>query len=266
MTIRDGAASTRLEGAALVNSLKKTLGTAALAGALVPLAVAGMATDAEAGVEISRSSHVEGTVSPLVDTFLYEFEVFNDTPFFSFQGTNTIVDWELPLFSLNGIDVGSIQSPEFWTFEIIDIEGNIVINEAGDTSGVSQFYNTFGPYGEYAWNWTAAADPVFQADNDVYGPNPDQFENPNLILHWYTENFEGPANPIFEQTSLTGFSFEAADSATNAPYLARRPRKARRSAYRTTQPSPNRPPSACSRQVCSDCSGCGGGARPSSLA
>jgi len=223
MTIQESAVPAMLQGAALAESLKKRLGAAALAVALVPLAVAGTVSEADAGTPFpERRSHVEGTATPSGSQFLYQFEVFNtsDLLYGEIDGNNLIVNWELPLFSLNGIDVNSIQSPQFWTFEIIDTAGNIVIDGDGNTSGVSNIYNTDGPYGEYVWDWTAADDPVFQADNDVYGPDPDQFEDPNLILHWFTLDFEGPADPIFEDDSRTGFSFLADDGSTNAPYQA----------------------------------------------
>lgn len=224
MTILSDATPKEVTGAALIETLKKRIGTAALAGALVPLAMAGASTDAEAGFQFpERSSFVEGQVTPENGQFRYSFEVFNNTDFLygEVDGNSLIVNWELPLFSLNGIDVNSITSPENWTYEVIDIQGNVVLNSSGGSGGQSQIYNNEnGPYGEYVWDWTAANDPVFQEDNDVYGDNPDQFEEPPLILHWFTEDFEGPANPIFEQNSLDGFSFLAEDGATNAPYQA----------------------------------------------
>lgn len=241
MTIQDSAVQEKLEGAALVDSLKNKIGTAALAGLLVPLGVAGTASDADAGVqeppppifETIQRSHVESTVTPQQGgDFLYEFTVFNTSTLGYDEGFPVIVDWELPLFSPNGIT--NIQSPENWAFEIITFDGEIVQTSnpnfgVGDQSG---FYNNDdGPYGEYVWDWTADDDPVFNdpianPDGLLYGPDPDQFEAPNFILHWYTlDGGEGfPLNPIlpfgppFNQ--LSGFSFLAADSAVNAPYQA----------------------------------------------
>lgn len=224
MTILSDAMPKEVTGAALIETLKKRIGTAALVGALVPLAMAGTASDALAGINApQRSSFVEGQVTPEAGQFRYSFEVFNTTDFLygEVDGNSLIVNWELPLFSLNGIDVNSITSPENWTYEVIDIQGNVVLNSSGGSGGQSNIYNNDnGPYGEYVWDWTAANDPVFQDDNNVYGDNPDQFEEPPLILHWFTENFEGPADPIFEGDSREGFSFLAEDSATNAPYQA----------------------------------------------
>ncbi len=244
MTIDSGLEPKKLEGAALADSLRKKLGAVALAGALVPLAVAGSSTEADAGTPPPdlRSSHVEGFVSPEGPEFRYSFEVFNTTPFPSGSGSgggsgfgeNIIVDWELPLFSLRGIDIESITSPEFWSFEIIRPDGRIVVGDRDDDEdGFSDIYGggifgDEGPYGEYFWDWEAINDPVFAQNPDVYGPNPDQFEDPNLILHWYAEEF---FFGIFEQESLGEpfdpelgfphtFSFLAEDGATNVPYEA----------------------------------------------
>lgn len=238
MTILCDAAPKDVTGAALIETLKKRIGTAALAGALVPLAMAGVVSEAEAGTEFPRTSFVQGNVEAEGDQFRYSFEVFNETGFLGQEfeypapGDSVIVNWELPLFSLNGIDVNSITSPENWTFEVIDIVGNVVINGNGDTTGQSQIYNTDGPYGEYVWDWTKEDDPVFNdatanPDGQIYGPDPDIFLAPPLILHWFTLDREGPLDPILEgdsrgniQDDRGTFSFLAADGATNAPYQA----------------------------------------------
>lgn len=238
MTTSSSADARKLEGAALIDSLRKKIGSAAIAGALVPLAVAGMASTAVAGIPpFERSSRVDSTVTApgepgnfSDDLFLYEFTLFNTSTEVETGGTRNafIVDWELPLFSLNGIDIDNIASPEGWTFEIIDIEGNIVINEVGDDDGFSSVYaNGEGPYGFYDWDYDPATDPALIADSDVYGGTEDQFRPENfgnkLILHWFDDPDDGnhSLGPPFDGvSSLDGFSFLAADGSTNVPYLA----------------------------------------------
>ncbi|NKB56676.1 MAG: PEP-CTERM sorting domain-containing protein [Alphaproteobacteria bacterium] len=228
MTILEDTVSKEVEkDTAFIDTLKKRIGTAALAGVLVPLAAAGMPSEAEAGSAFpDRRSHVEGGPTAEGPAFRYNFEVFNDSALYlgEINGINRLVNWELPLFSLNGIDLGSITSPTDWSFEIIDINGVIQATAgAGVLGQQSDIYNNNnGPYGEYAWNWTAGDDPVLNANPGIYGPDENQFETPEFILHWFSlpAEFEGALNPILEQDSLDGFSFLAEADGTNVPYQA----------------------------------------------
>lgn len=224
--------STTSGAAALAAALQKVqrhAGAAAVA-ALVPLASIGMAGSAEAGVA-APTSRVDGTVTDQGGgVILYEFEVFN-TSYFGFP---LLVDWELPFFSLDDLDVNSITAPFGWRFEILE--------DPTDANTSSDYYNNEESfYGEYSWNdYELDEDPAFQADNTVYGPNPQVFLDPPFIIHWYSvdctdedatqeeidEGFCGgleladPANPILPGDSLDGFSFTSAYGSQNAPYLA----------------------------------------------
>ena len=245
MSTLSGAAAKKMEGAALIDYLKKRIGTAAIAGALVPLAVAGMTTTADAGIpSFDRSSRVDSSVTdpggggnPSQTQFLYDFTLVNTSLEAASGGTRNveIVNWELPLFSLQGIDLLSITSPESWTFEIIDIEGNIAVTAGSGTQGDrSDVYNAFeGPYGEYIWNYDPAEDPALIADPNVYGGTEGIFIEENfankLILHWYSEDsgISDPDNPVLPalianggDNTLSGFSFQALAGGTNVPYLA----------------------------------------------
>ncbi|MCB2102778.1 MAG: PEP-CTERM sorting domain-containing protein [Rhodobacterales bacterium] len=242
-----------------IERLKSLVKTAALAGALVPLGLAATADTAQAGEFFDpKASHVEGTVTDEGSLKRYNFEVFNDT-FCSFNsgsrncsggfGELVIVDWELPLFSLDGIS--DIQSPMGWDYEIISVTGEVLSAEgAWDGAGTGQqslyYNNAGGEYGNYSWTWTKEQDPVWQDDNSVYGSNPDQYETPSYILHWFacSNQFNQPAGPVSVTTegdsgfgcddlfgdfsfasiqegdSLDGFTFLAEAGPTNAPYMA----------------------------------------------
>lgn len=91
---------------------------------------------------------------------------------------------------------------------------------AGDDS--NYYDNASGPYGEYDWSWTKEADPVWQADNGVYGPNPDRWLTPSHLIHWYTPDDPdaSPRDPIWSFDSRDGFSFMSNFAAVNAPYMA----------------------------------------------
>ena len=190
-----------------------------------------------------QSSTVESEVTDQGNgTFLYKFEVFNlSSPFEENDSDDEeneledllLVDWELPIFNLDDLNLSTITSPTDWTYEIVNLDGEIVhspdSSRIGDPSDF--FNNEKGPYGDYGWNYVAATDPLLLGDPDLYGPNPEVFETPPLILHWYTlADFEEedddedddvtPLNPIFPQQSLNGFSFESEFSSINAPYLS----------------------------------------------
>ena len=173
---------------------------------LALVCVIGLPGEVQAQSEVERSSWVDGNVTyiPGDDKYLYEFTVYNTTTFPGDDDDDatenvTVVDWELPLMVGPGQDwtdvVSKINSPwdyphvgnepkapgvteeHTWYYEVIDpVSGYIwETNDPnftdGDTSG---YYNIDIPYGEYDWSWTKEDDPVWQADNDVYGPDPDQ--------------------------------------------------------------------------------------------
>lgn len=152
------------------------------------------------------SSRVDATVTPTNGLFNYQFEVFNTTPAlfqasigFSQVTVPVIMDWELPLFSLDDLDVNSITSPTGWQYEIVA-----------------------HPNAPSFWNYSAANDPLLDpnqgGDPNLYGPNPEVFENPPYVLHWFTDDPESYG--IFPQGSLGGFGFLSQYSPFNAPYLA----------------------------------------------
>ena len=194
--------------------LKRKIRAAALASALVPLASVMAANDAEAGMPPTlfgpRSSFVSGSVDPAVGGgFDYSFILHNTTPTCLDTGPGAcdpeifggeeplIVDWELPLFSLNGIDLDSITAPDGWDYEIITPTGEVVAPvgawEGGSPGDHSFYYGTTeGPYGFYEWEFDASAspgdpgfDPVLGADEDVYGDTPEVFEDPPILLHFF---------------------------------------------------------------------------------
>lgn len=216
MAERDSVALAEKSRKLLKTTLKKA-GKASLAAALVPLA---LATTASA----QYSSRVDSTVTPNGGVFKYEFTVVNTTNFGSGIATGAfqeiwprgwdpwIVNWELPIFDIN--DVTNITAPDGWTWEIIN-----------PGSSTAYYNNPNSPYGHYRWDWTPGMDPTLIDDPNAYGPNPNVFLNPPLIIHWYTEAVqeEGgllPLRPIGVWESLSGFGFESAYSATNAPYLS----------------------------------------------
>ena len=171
--------------------------------ALVCLAIIGV-TQPALGVIIlpDYSSRVDATVSPSNGQFSYQFEVFNTTRgvgISQIAGTPVIIDWELPLFSLNDIEVSSIVSPLGWQHEVVA-----------------------HPNAPSFWNYSAATDPLLDpsqgGDPNLYGPNPQAFENPPYVLHWFTEDPENYG--IFPGNSLSGFGFLSDYAPFNAPYLA----------------------------------------------
>ena len=201
------------------------------------------------------------TYNPGDDKYFYEFTVHNTTVFpgadFGFGDDDDdavfvgdaplVVDWELPLMVGPGQDwtdvVSDISSPiswpiyegqmeavsptpeHTWYYEVIDPitgyiwETNDPDFSAGDDS--AYYADPSGPYGEYSWTWTKEADPVWQDDNDVYGPTPDQWETPDYLIHWYTPDIPdfSPKAPIWPGQYLYGFSFMSDYSAGNAPYM-----------------------------------------------
>lgn len=147
------------------------------------------------------SSRVDATVTLTGSgQYLYSFEVFNTTlaPA-QFQGVPVIMDWELPFFSLNDFDISSITSPPGWRHEIVT-----------------------PPMPPSFWNYDAASDPLLDpnqgGDPNLYGPNPEVFNNPPYVLHWVTDDPE--VYGIFPGDSLNGFGFLSNFSPFNAPYLA----------------------------------------------
>lgn len=182
--------------------------------ALVPL---GPIAVTHAGV----ASRVDATVTDQGDgTFLYEFTVHNTTPNANCEVCDLIVNWELPIFAITDlVDLTSVTSPEGWEFEIIELAVN-------PNASTTYYNNPNGPYGQYRWNWDPANDPTLDptqgGDPAAYGPNPDVFVNPPILIHWFTTDVlaASPANPIFVGGSLNGFSFRSAFSQAPAPYQA----------------------------------------------
>ena len=217
---------------------------AGLVAALVPLGMIGLPGTAHA-----QTSYVEGTVTPQGGRYLYEFTVYNngdddDDAYGGYDGEGlVIVDWELPLIVGDGQTwsdvVDTIMSPtgdfgaafveadpQPWYYEVITPAGIIQASSDPHSPGAgsaSVYYdNPAGPYGEYDWSWTKEADPVWQDNNDVYGPNPDRWLDPDYLIHWYTPDDpeESPRDPIFPFDSRTGYSFMSDISGGNAPYMA----------------------------------------------
>ncbi len=170
--------------------------------------------------EINKScpaSRVDATITPVGNQYLYEFEVFNTSPIMSGSGygneeiCDEIVDWELPLFDVNDLDIASISTPSGWDFEILPPDGT------------SDYYNNSdSPYNFSKWNYNKSEDPLLSINPEWYGSNPEVFEDPPLILHWYNvANTNGtPTNSILPGNSLTEFSFLSDFAPKNAPYLA----------------------------------------------
>jgi hypothetical protein len=179
---------------------------AALATALVPLGAVAVPDTATAGVpSFGNTSRVDATVTPDNGRFRYEFTVHNTSSGIG-KGTPVIVDWELPLFSLTDIDIGSIEDPFGWSFEILT-----------------------PPYAstQNGTVWTAydpATDPLLDpnqgGDPNLYGPNPQVFDNPPYVLHWYEDGSASGGAGIFPQQFLSGFAFVSDYSSRNAPYMA----------------------------------------------
>jgi hypothetical protein len=193
----------------LLNGSLKHVRKAALAGALVPLGTVALPDSALAQPNTSR---VDATVTPVGDGFRYDFTVVNTSEggvatFGVGGGTPVIVDWELPLFSLDDIDVSSIVSPSGWNFEIL--------TPPYDSSQNGTVWTT------YDADTDPLLDPLQGGDPDLYGPNPQVFENPPYVLHWFNVCCgSGGAGPIFPGQFLSGFSFESEYSSQNAPYMA----------------------------------------------
>ena len=212
---------------ALTQSRTATVAAALIALGLGALVASGPA-DAGSFGPPTPSSRVDATVTPDSGGSLYKFSVFNTTPIPSAvtinstvisplcsNCTNVIVNWELPLFSLNDIRSGTILSPTNWTYEIIAPGASPPVS--------SNYYNDpTGPYGPYKWNYSAATDPLLATTPGLYGPNPSVFDNPPWIIHWYTlDNGSGiPLNSILPGGSLPGFEFISDFSSLNAPYLS----------------------------------------------
>ncbi len=169
--------------------------TALLAGLVCPL----YASAAIIGPDYS--SRVDATVTLTSGgQYRYSFTVVNTSFGLSqLDGVPVIMDWELPLFSLDDLDVDSITSPEGWIHQIVT-----------------------PPLPPSFWNYSAANDPLLDpgqgGDPNLYGPNPQVFENPPFVLHWFTHDPE--TYGIFPGSSLDGFGFLSSYSAFNAPYLA----------------------------------------------
>ncbi len=75
------------------------------------------------------------------------------------------------------------------------------------------------------WTYDAATDPLLDpsqgGDPNLYGPNPEVFENPPYVLHWFeSSGGSGGAGPIFPGDFLNGFSFVSDYGSRSAPYLA----------------------------------------------
>ena len=192
---------------------------AALATALVPLGSVTLPDSAHAQQNVN-TSRVDATVTPDAGGFRYDFTVFNT----SFGGVATgvnssgdvsaagvgipvIVDWELPLFSLDDVDMNSIQSPSGWNFEIL--------TPPYTSSQNGNVWNT------YDADTDPLLDPLQGGDPNLYGPNPQAFENPPYVLHWFDDfTSSGGAGGIFPNNFLSGFSFVSEFSSQNAPYLA----------------------------------------------
>ncbi len=234
----------RSKGRAVIEGLKRHGKVAAAVTALVPLG--SIAVDG-ANAQSVRSSYVEGTATEIgPNEYRYEFTLYN-TSIGSGGGNDLVVNWELPLFDADEDTIRDIRSPEGgfsptsaeeeltpatavvesdWFYEIVVFgTGEIVRTDnplfaAGETSGY--YGNASGPYGDYEWDWTKENDPVWQADNDVYGPNPDAWLTPNYILHWYTKDIPdaSPADPIRPGDFRTGYSFVSNYGAGNTPYQA----------------------------------------------
>lgn len=156
----------------------------ALVLTLVPLL--SPAADAATVVAPPYSSRVDGTVIFSAGQYTYNFQVFNTT---ATPATGPlIVDWELPFFSLNDLQLASIQSPTGWTYDILN-----------------------------SWSYDTGNDPVLAGNPGIYGPDPEKFETAPYILHWYTSNL---ANGIAPGNSLAGFSFLSTYNSLDAPYLS----------------------------------------------
>ncbi len=176
------------------------------------------------------SSRVDSTVTPQAAQFRYDFTVFNTSEVLELAVAEAtlevfqiepgeipvIVDWELPIFSLSDVaglnpndPSGAIDSPDGWAVEVIPPDSSTDI-----------YNNVDGPYGPYSWDYDAATDPAAQAGD--YGPNPEVFNDPPWIIHWYLQP-NGPGElpaGIFPGDSLDGFGFVSDYSEQAAPYLS----------------------------------------------
>lgn len=166
----------------------------------VSLLVSVTGTASAAIIRPTYSSRVDAEIRPVGGRFRYDFTVVNTTLLaFQFQGVPVIMDWELPLFSLDDIDVSSITSPEGWTHQIVT-----------------------PPFPPSFWNYDADTDPLLDpsqgGDPNLYGPNPQVFENPPYVIHWVTSDPERYG--IRPGGSLPGFGFFSNYAPLNAPYLA----------------------------------------------
>lgn len=188
----------------LLSGPLKHVRKASLAAALVPL---GSVALTESAMAQENTSRVDAVVTPVGSQFRYDFTVFN-TSFFSSAGAPIIIDWELPLFELGDLDLGSIQSPFGWSHEIIAPPYN--------TSQGTNVWTTYDPATD------PLLDPMQGGDPNLYGPNPEAFDMPPYVLHWFDDAGlgSGSTEGIFPQSFLSGFSFVSDYSSRNAPYMA----------------------------------------------
>jgi hypothetical protein len=175
---------------------------AALAGALVPL---GSVALMESAVAQEGTSRVDATVTPVGSQFRYDFTVFN-TSILGSGSTAWLIDWELPLFDLGDLDLGSVDSPPEWAFEIL--------TAPYDTGQGTNVWSTYDP----------ATDPLLDSmqggDPNLYGPNPEVFDMPPYVLHWYEIDQSSGGIGVFPGEFLSGFSFISDYSSRSAPYMA----------------------------------------------
>ena len=195
----------------------KHIRKAALATALVPL---GSVALPEPALAQEHTSRVDATVTPEAGGFRYDFTVYNTSGGIAAStgetgggvsafgvGIPVIVDWELPLFDLDDIVPGSIQSPSGWSFEILTPP------YVSSQNGVV--------WTTYDADTDPLLDPAQGGDPNLYGPNPQAFENPPYVLHWFDDfTNSGGAGAIFPNQFLSDFSFVSEYSSRNAPYLA----------------------------------------------
>jgi hypothetical protein len=166
----------RARAAKLMRGALKHAGTAALAAALVPLGAV--------GANALQIVHpIDSSVTPNGANFDYAFTIHNVN---TFSGGN-IKNMMLPLFSAS--DVSNVVEPTGWTDQIIDPAA------AG-------------------WKYSTSNDAALSGNPLKYGPNPQVFNNPPLVLSFSTS---GPGIPEFGG-SLSGFGFTSAYPAAAAPF------------------------------------------------
>jgi hypothetical protein len=197
-----------------------------------------------------KITSVSTTITPEGDYFRYNFTLKNDS-----TAGERILAWDLPLFSLDDIVPGSITSPgqrlgegsrfqyyRGWNYGLIQgttqgspvIASDIVPLNANSTSRASKY--------SFGWKYNAATDYQLVANPDQFGPNPQAFENPPYVIHWFTgftyalgyqnnlanrDSTDDSAITITTSPtelnagqSQSGFSFLSSYSDQNAPYQA----------------------------------------------